>query len=163
MPVIIVPQTYVVDGITFSQEDVATLQALFPLNTFVTMPKEQVRDTSAVQKAIVSGVCLNNGVNNTTTEVTLYLSPDGCDLLGLTYVSPPPPIPAPVMTPQDITYLNNLFVSDMAAVPQAVVRNNITIEKAIELEYVVSNLVNPTASTVILNLSQAGRAFLGRV
>lgn len=163
MPVIIVPQTYVVDGITFSQDDVNALQALFPLDTFVTMPKELVRDTPAVQKAILAGVCLNNGVNNTTEQVTLYLSPDGCDLLGLAYVSPPPPIPDPIMTPQDITYLQSLFVTDMATVPQQIVRNSITLEKAIELDYVVSNIVNPTAVNVVLNLSQAGRAFLGRV
>jgi hypothetical protein len=163
MPVVLIPQTYKVNGVNFSQEDVDTLSAFFPQYTSLTTEKETVRNTSALQKAILAEVCLNNGVNNNSDMVTLYLSPDGCELLNLLYTSAPPDIPTPVLSPQDIVYLNQTFVTDMAVVPQSTVRASITLNKALQLEYVVSNLVNPTAPTAILNLSQAGRAFLGRV
>ena len=161
--VITVPQTYIVNGIVFTLADVTYLQTIFPVLDTATVLKEVVRDTGSFQKALTSGVILDVVISPDTQTVLLYLSAVGRELLGVTHVTPVQEFPPVVLSPDQIAELQSLFAtSDMAVVPKETVRSDQTIQAAIQGGYALINVVTPANPLATLNLSQAGRALLGK-
>lgn len=72
-----VPRTLVLNGISFSAQDVYDLKQMFPVLDYVTLPKRQIRESVLLQKCLLAEAIACNSVQTGTDSAALNLTQDG--------------------------------------------------------------------------------------
>jgi hypothetical protein len=163
MAIINQPRLQILNGVSFSDAEVAVIAEGFAGQSSVVVGKETIRETPEVQKALFAAACLSVDINS-GDEATLYLTADGIQLLGLPLATPVPPPPSILtLTDDQIAYLQTLFPTmDLIVWTPAQVRTDEIVQQALYARVLVTQTISPGNPTVSVLLTQAGRALLGK-
>jgi hypothetical protein len=159
MSITIQPRLSILNGVSFTDAQIAELGTFF-LSQTTQVPKDLLRESQVLQMAMASGAVVSNQVD-TGNDVILYLTQEGAILLGVDYQIDPIPGPVvPQLTEDEILHLKELFYSShMLVMTNVEVRADQAIRDALHA-HLIASVAGQTSSTVVLNLTQAGRAVL---
>jgi hypothetical protein len=157
------PRTQTLNGVVFTDAEVATLAAFFASGVPAVLAKADIVGSCVVQKSMKAAAVYSSDINSGPTA-SLYLTSDGYELLGLEDHGASPSPPAPItFSDGEVIELRAFFPTmDMCIATPAFVRTTPVLVKAIQAQMIqVSSAPPGPEIQVILRLTQNGRALLG--
>lgn len=162
--IIHVPASYVVSGISFTEDEVTYLKGFIDLESqTVTRNKKLIREDETFQKALEAGLFIANTLDITALDIILQISSDGRELFQIEGLITQSVIPEIEWTEEEIQHLQNLFkAGDYLKVPRNQIREDSILQKAITAGISLCLLIDVNLNAT-LNLSQNGRQLLGHI